>query len=241
MGVDDDAVHVDAGQVHGVRIEGAGLDELLDLDDGRPAGHRHRRIEVARGAAKDQVAAVVGLPGLDEREVGHQRALQHVGVAVELAQFLALGDDRADAGAREEGRDAGAAGAQPLGERALRRELELELAGQVLALELLVLADVARDHLLDLPRLEQLAEAEAIDAGVVGDHGQVLDAAVAQRRDQRLGNAAQAEAADGQQLAVAHDALQGRRRAGIHLLHLPSPCLEVDGEAYSRMLSLVAP
>jgi uncharacterized membrane protein YgcG len=56
--------------------------------------------------------------------------------------------------------------------------------------------------LLDLPRLEQLAQAEAVDAGVVGDDGQVLDAAVAQRVDQRLGDAAQAEAADGQQLAV---------------------------------------
>ena len=76
---------------------------------------------------------------------------------------------RADAGAGEEGRDAGAAGAQLLGQRALRREFELELAGQVLALELLVLADVAGDHLLDLARLEQQAEAEAVDAGVVGD------------------------------------------------------------------------
>ena len=44
----------------------------------------------------------------------------------------------------EEGGDAGAAGAQPLGERALRDELDLELAGEELALELLVLADVGR-------------------------------------------------------------------------------------------------
>jgi hypothetical protein len=54
---------------------------------------------------------------------------------VELARLLALGDHRADAGAGEERRDAGAAGAQLLGERALRRELELELAGEELALE----------------------------------------------------------------------------------------------------------
>src|SRR6185295_11952119 len=88
----------------------------------------------------------------------------------------------------------------------LRRELELELAGEELALELLVLADVARDHLSDLARVEELAEAEAVDTGVVRDHGEVLDARVAQRIDQRFGDAAQAEAADGDQLAVADDA-----------------------------------
>jgi hypothetical protein len=83
-----------------------------------------------------------------------------------------------------------------LGQRALGCELQLQFAGQVLALELLVLAHVAGNHLLDLARLEQLAQAETVDTGVVGDDGQVFDAAVAQRVDQRFGNAAQAEAAD---------------------------------------------
>ena len=133
-------------------------------------------------------------------------------VAVELARFLALGDDRAVAGAGEERRDAGAAGAQALGQRALRVELELQFAGQVLALEFLVLADVGRNHLADLPRRQQQAEAEAVDAGVVGDHGQALDAAVAQRGDQRLGDAAQAEAADREGLAVVDEVGQGRGR-----------------------------
>jgi hypothetical protein len=35
--------------------------------------------------------------------------------------------------------------------------------------------------LLDLPRFQQLAQAEAVDAGVVADDGEVLPAAVAQR------------------------------------------------------------
>jgi hypothetical protein len=69
-------------------------------------------------------------------------ALHDVGLAVELAQLLALGHQRAHAGAGEEGRNAGAAGAQLLGQRALGREFQLQLAGQVLALELLVLAHV---------------------------------------------------------------------------------------------------
>ena len=122
------------------------------------------------------------------------------------------------AGAGEERRDAGAAGAQALGQRALRIELELELAGQVLALEFLVLADVGRNHLPDLARGQQQAEAEAIDAGVVGDRGQALDAAVAQRGDQRLGDAAQAEAADGERLAIGDHALQRVACACIHLV-----------------------
>jgi hypothetical protein len=75
---------------------------------------------------------------------------------------------RADAGAGEEGRNARTARAQLLGQRALGREFQLQLAGQVLALELLVLTDIAGNHLLDLPRLQQLAQAEVVDAGVVG-------------------------------------------------------------------------
>jgi hypothetical protein len=46
-----------------------------------------------------------------------------------------------------------------------------------------------------------------------------LGAAVAQRVDQRLGDAAQAETADGQQLAVANDAGQRRGGAGVDLVH----------------------
>ena len=88
-------------------------------------------------------------------------------LAVDLARLLALGDLRAEAGRREERLDAGAAGAQPLGERALRAELDLELAGEELLLEDLVLADVARDHLLDLALREQDAEALLGRAAVV--------------------------------------------------------------------------
>ena len=67
----------------------------------------------------------------------------------------------------------------------------------------LVLADVRRHHLADLPRLEQQAEAEAIDAGVVGDDGEIARARVAQREDEILRNAAQAEAAGHHRHAVA--------------------------------------
>ena len=52
-----------------------------------------------------------------------------------------------------------AAGAQPLGEGALRDQLDLQLAGQVLAGELLVLADVGAGDPGDAAGGEQDAEA----------------------------------------------------------------------------------
>src|SRR3546814_9101841 len=90
--------------------------------------------------------------------------------AVDLTRLLALGDDGAVAGGGEESRDAGPAGTQALGQGALRVEFEFELSGQELPLEFLVLAHVGRNHLLDLPGPQQLAEAEAVYAGIVGDH-----------------------------------------------------------------------
>jgi hypothetical protein len=55
---------------------------------------------------------------MHEREVGEDAALHHVVLAVELAGLLAVRDHRAVAGLCEEGRDAGPARPDPLGERA---------------------------------------------------------------------------------------------------------------------------
>ena len=219
MRVVDEPLHEDARRVHVIGIDLADLHDLLGLGDADAARGRGHRIEVARRLAIDEVAGLVGLPGLDERHIRVQRALHHVLLAVELARLLALRDERAVARGSEERRNARAARAQLLGERALRRELELELAGQVLPLELLVLADVGGDHLADLARLEQEPQAEAVDAGVVRDHREVLLAAIAQREDQRLGDAAQAEAADGQRLAVLDDVRERRLGGREELVH----------------------
>jgi hypothetical protein len=69
-------VHVDAGQVHGVRVELAGLDELLDLGDGHPSGHRRERVEVAGRLVEHEVAVAVALPRPHQAEVGDDRALE---------------------------------------------------------------------------------------------------------------------------------------------------------------------
>src|SRR3546814_6828547 len=65
------------------------------LDDADLARHRAGRVEVARGLAEQQVAGLVGLPGLDQRDVGDQCGLEHVMAAVDLTRLLALGDDGA--------------------------------------------------------------------------------------------------------------------------------------------------
>ncbi len=116
-------------------------------------------------------------------------------------------------------RDAGAAGAQLLGERSLRRELQVELAREHLALELLVLADVRGDDLLHLPGLEQEAHAEIVHAGVIAGDGQALDLALDQRLDEVLGDAAQPETARGDEHVVAQQSLQGGSGVWIDLFH----------------------
>ena len=156
----------------------AGRHQLLDLGHRDLGSGRHHRVEIARGLAVDQVAGGVALPGVDDGEVGEQAALHDVLLAVEFLHFLAFGDQRADAGLGVEGRDTGAAGADALGQRALRIEFEFQFAGEILLREQLVLADIGRDHLLDLPRLQQPAEADAVDAGIVGDDRQTLDAGI---------------------------------------------------------------
>ena len=64
--------------------------------------------------------------GADEAEVGPQRRLEDVLLAVDRAALFAVGDHRVHADRREERRDARGAGAQTLREDALRRRLELQ-------------------------------------------------------------------------------------------------------------------
>ncbi len=109
------------------------------------------------------------------------------------------------------------AGAEALGEGALRGELDFQLAGEVLLGEELVFAHVGGDDLADLAGLDQHAEALAVDAHVVGDHGEILDAGIAYRLDQVGRNAAEAEASDGERHAVPQHVLQRGGRAGFHL------------------------
>jgi hypothetical protein len=148
-----------------------------------------------------------------------QRAFHHIRLAVELANSLPSATSvPTPVRVKKAGMPAPPARSRSASVP-LRREFEFELAVQVLALEFLVLADVAADHLLDLPRHEQLAQAEAVGAGVVADDRQVAHAAVAQSVDQRFGNATQAKPADSEQVAALDHAFQCRSGAGEYLVH----------------------
>src|SRR5690606_22275251 len=61
---------------------------------------------------------------------------------------------------------------------------------------------------------QQLAQSEAVDAGVVGDHRQVSCARIPQGSDQRLRDATQAESPDGKGLAVGYEVAKRGRRIG---------------------------
>ncbi|MNZ49236.1 hypothetical protein D3C78_669970 [compost metagenome] len=77
----------------------------------------------------------------------------------------------------------------------MRSQFDFQLAAQQLLFEQGILANVGSDHLADLPVFQQHAQAEAVDAAVVGNHGQALDAHATDLRDQVFRDAADAEAA----------------------------------------------
>ncbi len=153
-GAFDDAVDVDTRGVDQVGIELADLDEFLDLGDGHRAAGGDHRVEVAGCLAVDQVARPVPFPCLDDGQVSPNAFLQNIFRAIEDPGVFTLGQVGPEAGAGVEARNAGPAGAQLLRERALRRQQQVELTGQHLALELLVLAHVGGDHLRHLTRVE---------------------------------------------------------------------------------------
>ena len=208
-----------------VRVKRPNGNDFLDLDNADFSGGRHVWVEVAGRLAEDKVTLRVGLPGLHDRQVRHEASFEDVGLAIELAVFLALGDNRADAGLGIEAWNSRPASPASLGKCALRIEFKLKFAGKILPLELLVLAHIGRDHLLHLPRVQQHAETEAIHTGIVGDDGEVLRALPLYFGDQILGNAAQAETARHDRHSVEQHAVERRLRAGIDLArHAIIPC-----------------
>ena len=203
------------------------------LDHGDLAGGRHHRVEIARRLAEHKIALGVCLPGVNDRQVGAQRPLHHIFLAVEFTHFLAFGDDRADAGLGEEGRDAGATRADALRQRALRREFQLQLAGQILLGENLVLADIGGDHFFDLPGFQKLAEANAVDASIVGNDSQALNAGFENRVGKNFSNTAETKAAGHDRHVVLKQTGHGATGVRIYLVHgTTGKCRKVTADEY---------
>src|SRR5690606_5757146 len=106
---------------------------------------------------------------------------------------------------------------------------EVELAREVAALELLVLADVRGGHPTDAPGREQDAESPVVDAAVVRDDVEVAGALLEQRLDERHRRPGQAEAADrdGRPVRDVRDRL-GRTRHGLVGRHHSPACARGD-------------
>src|SRR3546814_63111 len=191
----DEAPDVDPRQMDRIRLERSDRHDLLNLGDAKRGCGRHHLVEIARGLPEDEVASLISLPPFDQREIGADRAPHDEGLAVEYPLLLAFGHERSDAGLCVEGGDAGAAGAAPLRERALRYEFDFQVSCQILPLKFLVLADVRRDHLPNLARTQQLAQALAVDPGIIGDDGKVAHPRGQDGVDEPFGDPAQPEAA----------------------------------------------
>src|SRR5260370_11287231 len=215
----DQGLHVDPRRNDVVGIDIPRLHKMLDFGDGNFAGGGHHRIEVARGLAIDEVALGIADPGMDDREIGDEAALHDIVCALELALLLALRYLSPGPRSREECRNTGAARADALGQRALRIKLDLEFTREILLRKRLVLPDIGRDHLLYLPAVEQNAEADTVDAAIVGDDGQVLHARLADRHDELLWNPANSASPGHYHHAVLHQPAKRGARIGIDFLH----------------------
>ncbi len=191
----EDGVHEDAGSMNLVGIELAGFDEMFDFGDYKIGGGGHHGIKVARSFSIDEIAPAVALPGFDESEVPTQGAFQNEMAAIEFAGFLIFGDRRAKPGRRVEGRNSGATGAQAFGKGALRIEFDLQFAAQDQALEEFIFSHVAGDHFFNLAILQEQANAEIVDSGVVADNREVFSAFSTGGDDEIFWDSAKAESA----------------------------------------------
>ncbi len=95
-------------------------------------------------------------------------------------------------------------------------EFDVEGSGEVLLGEQGVLTDVGGDDLADLSAFEQDAETFAVDAHVVGHHGQILHARIAHSFDEVDGNTAEAETSHSECHSVEQDAVEGDCGVGVH-------------------------
>src|SRR5713101_3955455 len=110
--VDDDPMYVDSRRMDFIRIKLTDLNNDFYLGDSDLASHRDIRIEIASRLAIDKIAGLVCFISLDQRHVGNQRALHHVLLSIEFANFLPFRNDSADTGLGKKGGYTGTAGTQ---------------------------------------------------------------------------------------------------------------------------------
>src|SRR5690625_1839792 len=171
-----------------LRIKLADFDQLFHLDNSDFPGHCDIGVEIACGLAKNQIAAFVSDISFDQRHIGHDRPLHHILTAIKFACFLALSYHGASTCGSKECRNTRTPCAQTLCKGPLRSKLYLYITGQILTLELLVLADIRRDHLAHLPGVERLPEPVTIDTCIITHPSYIFNTGFSQCSNQGLGN-----------------------------------------------------
>ena len=207
-------MHIDAGQVDAIRIKRAHGHDFFNLGHADLAGRGGGWVEIARGFAEHQIARRIGLPCLDDRQIGHNAGFQNMGLAFEILVVFSIGNHCAYACAGVKPCNPCAACAQPFGQRALGVKLQLQLTRQILAHEFGVFAHIGRDHFLDLAGVQQLPKTKPINPCVVGRNRKVFCSRIPNGRDQQFGDAAQTKATRRNQHAVEQHTIKrcsGRR------------------------------
>src|SRR6218665_1595393 len=211
-----DLGNVNAWRHHRFRIELPRFNDAVNRGHGEGGRRRHDRAKVAGGFSESQVAPPVTHLGLDQGHVAINGVLQHIGFAVDEARFLrcaigVFGQLRAESRGGEEGADTRTGCTQPLGQIALRNQLQLDLAAPVEIVKDpgVGLPGKAADDLAHTARLEQCGDAHIAIARVVVHDSQLACTLLDETVNQLGGDAGGAKAANQHRGAVL-DVRQGR-------------------------------
>src|ERR1700678_4467653 len=136
------AMHKNSRRVNFIGVELAWFDDDFRFGNCDLAATGGIGVEVARGAAIDEVAMKIGLPRLDQRQIGANAALKDMRYTVEFLMLFSLGDERSYAGLGIEAGYACASSSHAFGERALRAEFDFDFTAKILSLKLYILADI---------------------------------------------------------------------------------------------------
>src|ERR1700733_16069633 len=172
--------------MHQARIKLSRFKSLFNFCNRDLSRGLHHRIKIARRLAINKIAPFIALPGLDEGEVSFQRVFHDVSAPVKLAPLLTFGDHSSDAGGRKERRNASTTCSNALGKCSLRDQIELHSPLQYHFLQKPIFADVSPNVLADLPVRQKQSHAKSVDASIIADRSEVLDALLGQRANQVL-------------------------------------------------------
>src|SRR6476620_795577 len=123
-------------------IEASDRQQFLNFCDRNFCGACHRGIEISCRSFENQVARFVAFPGFYDCEIGLESMFHHVHFAIELPDFLALGDFSTVTGRRKECWDSSLCGTTFLCQSSLWREFNVEFTRKHLPLEFSVFAHV---------------------------------------------------------------------------------------------------